>query len=259
MCAFDALIVARQVSLIDIPVLLSQRPGATVMEGLLSDAISAYAHLWSPLEQMPPERRKLVVSNSWGSFKPSGDFPPGHPGNYSDNRAHPFNLILGALEESGADILFAAGNCGTDCPDSRCGFPNRPISGANSHPKTLSVAGVETHDARVGYSSQGPGRLAQRKPDIATYTHFSGSRAFGRNSPDSGTSAACPVAAGVVAAVRGKLSVKAFPPSRMRTLIRRSARDSGRSGFDHDYGYGIIDTSSIVQAVRKLPQHHGRS
>lgn len=253
MCAFDALIVARQVSLIDIPVLLSQRPGATVMEGLLSDAISAYAHLWSLLEQMPPERRKLVVSNSWGSFKPSWDFPPGHPGNYSDNRAHPFNLILGALEESGADILFAAGNCGTDCPDGRCGFPNRPINGANSHPKALSVAGVDTRDARVGYSSQGPGRLSQRKPDIATYTHFSGSRAFGQNSPDSGTSAACPVAAGVVAAVRSKLSVKAFPPSRMRTLIRRTARDSGQSGFDHDYGYGIIDTSSIVQAVRKLP------
>jgi subtilisin family serine protease len=253
MCAFDSLIVARKVDLLDVPVLLSQRQGATVMEGLLSDALAAYAHLRSLLEQMPRDRRRMVVSNSWGSFKPSWDFPPGHPGNYSDNRAHPFNLVLAALEKSGADILFAAGNCGVDCPDGRCGFPNRPINGANSHPKALSVAGVDTRDARVGYSSQGPGRLTPRKPDIATYTHFSGSQAFGATSPDSGTSAACPVAAGVVAALRSKLSAKAFPPSRMRTLIRRTARDSGQSGFDYDYGYGIIDTSSIVQAVRKLP------
>lgn len=258
MCAFDSLIVARKVSLLDVPVLLSQRQGATVMEGLLSDAISAFAHLWSLLEQMPRERRKLVVSNSWGSFKPSWDFPPGHPGNYSDNRAHPFNLILAALEQSGADILFAAGNCGTDCPDGRCGFPSRPINGANSHPKVLSVAGVDTRDARVGYSSQGPGRLAVRKPDIATYTHFSGSKAFGPNSPDSGTSAACPVAAGVVAALRSRLSVKDLSPSLMRTLLRRTAHDAGGMGYDFDYGYGIINTPSIVEALRRITKNHAR-
>ncbi|MFJ3669165.1 S8 family peptidase [Streptomyces sp. NPDC090106] len=252
MCAFDSLIVARKVSLLDIPVLLSQRPGATVMEGVLSDAISAYAHLWSLLEQMPRERRRLVVSNSWGSFKPSWDFPPGHPGNYSDNKAHPFNLILAALEQSGADIVFAAGNCGTECPDGRCGFPSRPVNGANSHPKALSVAGVDTRDARVGYSSQGPGRLTERKPDIATYTHFSGSRAFGPASPDSGTSAACPVAAGVVAAIRTRLSARDLSPSLMRTLLRRTAHDSGGRGYDFDYGYGIINTPSIVEALRRL-------
>jgi len=258
MCAFDSLIVARKVSLLDIPVLLSQRPGATVMEGLLSDAISAYAHLWGLLEQMPRDRRRLVISNSWGSFKPTWDFPPGHPGNYSDNRAHPFNLIVAALEVSGADILFAAGNCGVECPDGRCGFPSRPINGANSHPSVLSVAGVDTHDARVGYSSQGPGRLAVRKPDIATYTHFSGSKAFGQNLPDSGTSAACPVAAGVVAAVRSKLSVQDLSPSRLRTLIRRSAHDAGGHGYDFDYGYGIINTPQLVDAVRRLAKTTAR-
>jgi subtilisin family serine protease len=258
MCAFDALIVARQVDLLDVPVLLSQRQGATVMEGLLSDALAAFAHLWSLLEQMPPDRRRMVVSNSWGSFKPTWDFPPGHPGNYSDNRAHPFNLVLAALEQSGADILFAAGNCGVDCPDGRCGFPSRPINGANSHPKALSVAGVDTRDARVGYSSQGPGRLTERKPDIATYTHFSGSKAFGPNSPDSGTSAACPVAAGVVAALRGRLSAKDLSPSRMRTLIRRTAHDAGRTGYDFDYGYGIINTPSIVEALRHRAKSNGR-
>ncbi|MER5939917.1 S8 family serine peptidase [Streptomyces sp. NPDC001928] len=259
MCAFDALIVAERADLLDLPVLLSRRPGVTALEGLLSDAVAAFAHLRSLLEAVPrAQRAPLVVSNSWGSFSPAWDFPPGHPGNYSDNRAHPFNLAVSALEEAGADILFAAGNCGRDCPDGRCAFPNRPITGANSHPRVLSVAGVDVHGKRVGYSSQGPGRLTSRKPDLAACTHFSGSEAFGAGSPDSGTSAACPVAAGVVAAVRTRLTPRQLSPAGMRTLLRRTANDAGVAGFDHDYGYGIISTTSIVDALRRRAKNGAR-
>ncbi|MER7373583.1 S8 family serine peptidase [Streptomyces lanatus] len=260
MCAFDALIVAERADLVDVPVLLSRRQGGTALDGLLSDAVAAFAHLRSLLEAVPrKDRSPLVVSNSWGSFSPAWDFPPGHPGNYSDNRAHPFNLAVAALEEAGADILFAAGNCGRDCPDGRCAFPSRPITGANSHPRVLSVAGVDVHGNRVGYSSQGPGRLASRKPDLATYTHFSGSGAFGAGSPDSGTSAACPVAAGVVAAVRTRLTPRQLSPAGMRTLLRRTANDAGIAGYDHDYGYGTISTASIVEALRLRGKNSGRS
>lgn len=251
MCAFDALIAAPGAALLDVPVLRSTRPGSTVMEGLLSDAIAAFAHLRTLLEAMPVEHRAMVVNNSWGSFKPSWDFPPGHPGNYSDNPAHPFNLAVTALERAGADILFAAGNCGRDCPDGRCGFTDRPINGANSHPRVLSVAGVDTRKARVGYSSQGPGRLSIRKPDISAFTHFEGSLAFGEGRPDSGTSAACPVAAGIVAAVRTRLSVNELSPAQMRTLIRRTAEDLGVAGYDFDYGYGIVDAPGITEALRR--------
>ncbi|WP_030623054.1 S8 family serine peptidase [Streptomyces sclerotialus] len=259
MCAFDSLVVAPHVDLLDIPVLFPRRRGATAMEGLLSDAIAAYAHLRTLLEEMPPEQRMLVVSNSWGSYDPSWDFPPGHPGNYSDNPAHPFNLAVAALEQAGADILFAAGNCGRDCPDPRCKYADRPIGGANSHPAVLSVAGVDTRKARVGYSSQGPGRLTPRKPDVATYTHFAGSQAFGATSPDSGTSAACPVAAGIIAAVRTQWSAKKIPPSRMRTLLRRTADDLGVAGFDYECGYGIINTTAVTEALRRRSLSNERS
>ncbi|MFF4412216.1 S8 family serine peptidase [Streptosporangium sp. NPDC001559] len=251
MCAFDALISASKASLIDIPVLLSRRPGGSEMDGLLSDAVAAFSHLRTVLDSLPAATRSLVVSNSWGSFSPEWDFPVGHPGNYSDNAAHPFNLIVSSLEQAGADVLFAAGNCGRDCRDRRCAYPDRPIGGANSHPSVLSVAGADTEGERVGYSSQGPGRLAQRKPDICSYTHFSGSGAFGEGEPDSGTSAACPVAAGLVAAIRTRWPAATLSPSQLRTLLHRTADDRGGVGYDYDYGYGLLDVAGVLAALRR--------
>jgi subtilisin family serine protease len=250
MCAFDALIAAPRATILDVAVLLSRRQGETVLSGLLSDAVAAYAHLRRVLDAMPADGRRLVVSNSWGSFSPRWDFPVGHPGNYSDNRAHPFNVIVASLEAAGADILFAAGNCGRDCPDGRCQFGTaRSIGGANSHPKVLSVGGIDTTRTRVGYSSQGPGRLTARKPDLCAYTHFTGSDAFAGD-PDSGTSAACPVAAGVLAAVRTMNPASALTPRQLRTLARRTADDLGSFGYDDDHGYGAIDPAGILARLR---------
>lgn len=251
MCAFDALIGAPQASLIDIPVLLSNRPGGSALDGLLSDAVAAFAHLRTVLDAQPADSRSLVVSNSWGSFSPAWDFPPGHPGNYSDNAAHPFNLIVAALDGAGADILFAAGNCGRECKDGRCAYPDRPIGGANSHPRVLSIGGVDVNNERVGYSSQGPGRLTTRKPDVCAYTHFSGSKAFGDDAPDSGTSAACPVAAGLVAAIRTQWPASRLSPSQLRSLLRRTAEDRSDVGFDFDYGFGVVSTAAIVAALQR--------
>ncbi|GAA3469944.1 S8 family serine peptidase [Nonomuraea roseola] len=251
MCAFDTLIAAPQASLIDIPVLLSSRMGGSVLDGLLSDAVAAFAHLRTVLEAQPAESRSLVISNSWGSFSPRWDFPPGHPGNYSDNAAHPFNLVVASLDSAGADVLFAAGNCGRECKDGRCAYPDRPIGGANSHPRVLSIGGVDTEGERVGYSSQGPGRLAARKPDLCAYTHFSGSKAFGDGEPDSGTSAACPVAAGLVAAIRTRWPAARLSPSQLRSLLRRTADDRSDVGYDFDYGYGVVDPAGVLAALRR--------
>src|SRR5699024_6041208 len=151
--------------------------GGTIMEGILSDAIRAYRHLLDVMNapRRPGDSRSLVVNNSWGMFHPSWDWPVGHPANYSDNPNHPFNIIVATLERAGADILFAAGNCGADCPDGRCqGVTTKTIYAANSSPAVTCVAGVDTTKTRVGYSAIGPGRLTQRKPDISGYTHFQG-------------------------------------------------------------------------------------
>ncbi|MEU6797788.1 S8 family serine peptidase [Nonomuraea wenchangensis] len=249
MCAFDALIAAPRAALIDIPLLPPARPGGTATGGLLSDAVAAFAHLRGVLEAQPAETRALVVSNSWGSFSPEGDFPAGHPGNYSDNAAHPFNLMVAALDRMGADVLFAAGDRGWERPGGRRPFPSRPIAGANSHPRALSVGGVDVNGARMDCSSRGPGRLTARKPDVCAYTRFAGSRAYGESEADSGTSAAAPVAAGLVAAVRTRWPASRLSPAQLRALLRRTAEDRSEVGFDYDYGYGTVDPGAIVAAL----------
>jgi hypothetical protein len=47
--------------------------------------------------------------------------------------------------------------------------------------------------------------LSANKPDLAAYTHFEGSHVYPE---DGGTSAACPVAAGVIAALRFRLRLR---------------------------------------------------
>lgn len=253
MCAFDACIAAPRCTLLDIALLQSQRPGGSVMEGLLSDAVLAYRHLLNVMSapKRPGESRSLVVNNSWGMFHPTWDFPVGHPGNYSDNPNHPFSRIVATLERAGADILFAAGNCGKDCPDGRCGgITTNAIYGANGHPQVLCVAGVDITGQRVGYSTIGPGRLTQKKPDIAGFTHFQGSDVY---PADGGTSAATPVVAGVIAAVRSRRPYNpAIPfsfPAMIRHLVRSTALDRGMTGYDYEYGYGIINGCRLSHIV----------
>lgn len=251
MCAYDVCIAAPACTLLDVVLLrpLSAPPGGSIMSGLLSDAVKAYSHLIGVMSapQRPGENRSLVVNNSWGMFHPSWDFPVGDPGNYSDNPNHPFNKIVGSLERAGADILFAAGNCGPDCADGRCqGVTANAIYGANGHPQVLCVAGVDTTKARVGYSTIGPGRLTPRKPDLAGYTHFKGSGVY---PADGGTSAATPVVAGVVAAVRSKRPYSATDagshPAAVRSLLTSTAQDLGVAGYDFRHGYGVVDAVAL--------------
>src|SRR5206468_6728444 len=74
-----------------------------------------------------------------------------------------FSMLVSLLADNGADILFAAGNCGAECPASKCqSRTTETIMGANAHAKVLTVAGCDVKDARVGYSSQGADRKSTR-------------------------------------------------------------------------------------------------
>jgi len=261
MCAYDVMIGAPQATLLDCSVLQSTRSGGSVMNGLLSDAVIAYGKLLTLLSLTEEERdfKTLVVNNSWGMYSWSWDFPRGHPGRYGDNPKHPFNRQVTSLCNAGADILFAAGNCGLACPDSRCDVPPLTpiINGANSHPDVITVAGVDTNWDLVGYSSRGPGALHTEKPDIAAFTHFLGSEAFGINSPDSGTSAACAVMSGIVAALRSRFPFELGSPQRNPGSIKQfilscARRSPGAAGWAPDIGHGIVDTHGFISPFNIL-------
>ncbi|MGE5256134.1 MAG: S8 family serine peptidase [Hyphomicrobiales bacterium] len=249
MCAYDARIAASDASILDYALLQS---GGATWGAFLSDAIAAFADLMDRLQREPGP---LVVTNSWGMFDRSEDAPIGSPENYSANPDHPFNQITGSLVAAGADVFFAAGNCGANCPDSRCGSGDigrgRSIHGANSHPSVVTVAAVTVTDRRLGYSSQGPGGLYDRKPDLAACSHFKGSGVY---PADGGTSAACPVAAGVAAALRQRVSVKRLKPPQLKGVLQRTARDLEADGWDYDLGYGVIDAAAAVKALHLKPK-----
>ncbi|HEU5261992.1 MAG TPA: S8 family serine peptidase [Gemmatimonadales bacterium] len=246
MVAYDVRVAAPDAQIFDYALLQSQ---AGTWAAFLSDAIAAFADL---VERVSAAPGRWVVNNSWGLFDRTSDAPIGSPDNYSANPEHPFNQITGALVAAGADVFFAAGNCGADCPDGRCGAgdtgPGASLHGANSHPEVVTVAAVTVTDRRLGYSSQGPGALYSRKPDLAGFSHFAGSGIY---PADGGTSAASPIAAGVAAALRQRFATNRLAPAQLKGLLQRTARDLHGDGWDYDFGYGVIDAAAALKALRR--------
>ncbi|MFH6781726.1 MULTISPECIES: S8/S53 family peptidase [Methylobacterium] len=262
MSAYAALIAAPRATLLDFPILPSPilpssaaassgprfsgppwpipYPGRS---GLLSDALQAYARLLAAMRADRPRFKALVVTNSWGLAEPEADFPAGHPGRYVDNPGHPFNLIVGALSRYGVDILFAAGNALPARPGPRGQGASRPaIVGASAHPDVITVTGVTVRGRRTGEAAQGPGipGMVYAKPDLASYAGFLGSEALGPGAPDPGTAAACPVAAGCVAALRTRVPHAALGPRDLTVALRTDARRRGPSSWNPGLGYGVM-------------------
>lgn len=243
MVAWDALLMAPNAAIWDCPLLKSTGAGFVAF---LSDAIRAYGQILATMLQTPGV---WVLVNSWGMYDRSFDAPIGNPQNYARNPRHPFNQIVSAMVGSGADVVFAAGNCGATCPSGRCGVgdvgPANSIHGANSHPEVISVAAVTVLRDRLGYSSQGPGGLSAQTPDVAAPSHFDGA---GIVFPvHTGTSAACPVAAGIVASLRSKSpAARALTPAQMKAnLLATASQPTGvPTGWNADYGHGIVDAGS---------------
>src|ERR1043166_1605738 len=262
MCAYDALIAAPNATLLDYPMLLTRsgRDEHTVAS-TIGAATASYAQLivdWAVTQKLQQRYKALVVSNSWGIFNQSLDFSGGASFRYTDKLNHPFHYLITALADAGADIVFAAGNCGSDCPSPTClGATQRTIWGANAYAEVLTVAGCDTTDHHVGYSSRGPSifNAAQDKPDLTAYTHFLGSEVDGDGEPDGGTSAACPIAAGCVAALR--TSATMWPghggpsPSALIKYLRANARPGPGTlvGWNPEYGCGTIDPVATATAL----------
>jgi subtilisin family serine protease len=171
--------------------------------------------------------------------------------------AHPFNqLVVGAVK-AGIDVVFAAGNCGQFCPDMRCGAlyqgPGHSIFGPHSLSEVLTVGAVRTDAMWLAYSSQGPGQHASelKKPDICAPSQFcENDDAFATNT---GTSAACALAAGVIAVLRGNMtwSSTVLPPDHLKQLLIDTARKTQGPNWNNRLGHGILDAKAAYDELKR--------
>lgn len=184
-----------------------------------------------------------ILSNSWGIYQESWDSV------YASDPDHPFTRKVVEAINEGIIVLFAAGNCGEGCAGTRCGNdvgPGKSIWGANGHPRVMTVGAANIQGRLVGYSSQGPAALDPYKPDFCSISHFTG-----YFNCDTGTSAACPVAAGVVALF--KQSKSTLTQDAAKQALKSTAMNIGPSGWDQHSGSGIIQAKAAFDQLSTVP------
>ncbi|MEM9923569.1 MAG: S8 family serine peptidase [Cyanobacteria bacterium P01_D01_bin.50] len=205
----------------------------------ISNALKVFD--WA-IKQYQIDGTPQILTNSWGIYQESWDEF------YANNPEHPFTRKVVEAIEQGILVLFAAGNCGGSCPSQRCGTDfgsGKSIWGANGHPLAITVGAVNKEEQFIGYSSQGPASLDPNKPDFCSVSHFKGYFAS-----DNGTSAACPIAAGVVALL--KQAKSDLNQEEAKEALKSTAKNIGEPGFDHHSGAGIIQAKAAFDKL--LPQ-----
>ncbi len=231
MCGTDVLGMAPNAQLYDLRI-----SGQSSHDATVSTALAAFQ--WA-IDRHRADGTPHVLTNSWGMFQKN--WAP----DYTTNPNHPFTRKVVEAIDEGILMLFAAGNCGDTCPDGRCGADNGPgksIWGANGHPRVITVGAVNRNEQFVGYSSRGPAALDANKPDFCSVTHFTG-----YFTSDSGTSAATPIAAGVVALM--KQAKPSLTQEQSKDALKSTAKDIGPSGFDQHSGSGIIRAKAAYDKV----------
>jgi subtilisin family serine protease len=161
----------------------------------------------------------------------------------------------------GCIVLFCAGNDSGPLP-----YPDR-------YPEVISVGATDHNDVRCYYSNYGPeldlvapSSMGRGESELINTggrgwlwtTDISGPAGFdtrpGSPYPDvldytvfSGTSGACPIAAGVAALI---LSIEPnLTSEEVRDFMTRSAKDLGDAGRDDYYGYGRVDARAALDLV----------
>ncbi|HWN77407.1 MAG TPA: S8 family serine peptidase, partial [Bradyrhizobium sp.] len=254
MIAHNVLKVAPDALLFDLPL---APPRIANIQAFLSLADAAYQRLLIDIADLKLGQfpGPWILVNPWGIYDRESEHPKGH---YTENPKNHFNRLVVAAVSENIDVVFAAGNCGQFCPDNRCGAtdqgPGRSIWGANSLKEVLTVGAVRADDMWLGYSSQGPGqlRLGPKKPDLCAASQFcENDDAFSINT---GTSAACGLTAGIVAALRSRWNSTRVSPDQLKDILNQTARRPPGLSWGNALGYrlgnGILDASAAFKELK---------
>jgi len=246
-----------KLKLLDCPVIPD---GITKFPVFLNSVIAALygvgaTILWSRTQDAVLASTGWVVCNAWGVFDPTLESPEVP---YADNPTHPVAMALKFIAALGVDIVFAAGNCGQFCPNARCHpdytGPGRSINGANALAEVLTVGAVRNDRLWLGYSGQGPGieGMTHDKPDLCAPSQFENGEDAG---PNTGTSAACGLAAGAVALLRTRWPSAEVSPADLRGLLReKAAQPYGPAGWHDRTGHRILDVAATVDRLKELAE-----
>ena len=174
------------------------------------------------------------------------------------------NVIAAKIKEAltegrkgkGCVIVAAAGNRGDEEKD--VAFPAR-IEGV------ISVGAIKRNGEIWNYSQRGKNLdlVAPSGGSLEDFVTLDRPGELGRNTsktvtdlPDknytkkfSGTSAACPQVAGVVALMLSRNP--ALSGNQVRTILQKTAKDLGPKGKDDTFGYGLVDAYAAVNYVPK--------
>jgi serine protease AprX len=189
-----------------------------------------------------------IATNSWSIYE-------------VDSGAEPISLIVKAAAKRGLINLFAAGNDGPD--------KNTVALGPNSLESVLTVAA-----ACKAVDSCGAGKIADfssRGPQVdiaapgdniySTIARASVLWPIGSHTPPgdpsnafhyagfSGTSMATPHVAGIVALMLDANPSLGWRP--VERILTETARDLGKPGFDHAFGYGMANAFRAVERAEE--------
>jgi Subtilase family len=255
MIAQNILKVAPDTLLFDLPL---APPRISNIQAFLSLADAAYQNLEARIAILKTGEfpGPWILVNPWGIFDRSTEHPLGH---YTQNPNSHFNQLALDAVRANIDVVFAAGNCGQFCPDNRCGLtdrgPGHSIWGANSLEPVLTVGAVRSDTMWLGYSSQGPGQplLGPNKPDLCAVSQFcEDDDAFSINT---GTSAACGITAGIVAALRSRWDSTTVPPGQLKRILNQTARKPPGLQWGNDLGRrlgnGILDARAAFDELQR--------
>jgi hypothetical protein len=246
--------VAPSANIFDLPLLPSD---ILNLQTYLSWAAAAYAALDSLiawLYNLSQFTGPWVLCNAWAVYDLRDDVPLPSPFNYALTPSHPLNYAVSSLpgnQTQPVDIAFAAGNCGQFFPDPRCGEgqigPGRSIYGVAALDGVLSLSAVRSDQIWLGYSSQGPAPpiFNSTKPDLCAPSQFAGPADWA--TAYTGTSTACALTAGALAAARSYPTTMALSSPAMRAHAIATASALVHEKVPNErLGAGLLNVDALL-------------
>ena len=173
-----------------------------------------------------------------------------------DGKTSKVTIAANLAVQKGLSVVIAAGNLGAQPPSDAFGLRGRITPPADGF-DVLAIGAVD-HDGQVlPFSSKGPTFDGRIKPDLmamgASVTSIDSNTRGGFSSNHGGTSAATPLAAGVVA-----LLMEAFPLATVQDIVKTLRTTASQSNKpDNIAGYGIIRARSAHDRLLNQFGHTG--